>query len=340
MSIVKNTKLSTAEKIALFRSLFSGLTHVYGTYNPKTGRSRQEKKPVTDKTIFLHLKGKQPYGVYLLNGKQTRAIAVDFDDTDLFPPVEFVNVAQHYCLPSYIETSKSKGFHIWIFFNEKGVKAAKARMIVKHILDEIGHPNVEIFPKRDFLDNAVYFGNFINTPFFGGLVPKGKTVFIDPYTLKPYPDQWEFLSSAERVTEDILDDIIDSNNLMVPRVDNKPEQNGSKLKSGCNFGLPLCAQRMLDEGVSKFQRISCFRLAVHFKRLGFPNDLAVEKLKNWARKNKPEDGKRIITEKEIISQTKDAYGKDYRGYGCDWEAVRSFCQPSCSILKRSNEIRA
>jgi len=33
----------TEEKIELFRSLFSGLPQVYGTYNLKTGRARQVK---------------------------------------------------------------------------------------------------------------------------------------------------------------------------------------------------------------------------------------------------------------------------------------------------------
>ena len=97
------------------------------------------KKPVTDDTFLAHLKGKRPYGVYLLNGDRTKAIAADFDDLSALPPFEFVNAAQHYGLPAYIETSKSKGFHVWIFFNAKGVKASKARLVVKHILEEIEH---------------------------------------------------------------------------------------------------------------------------------------------------------------------------------------------------------
>lgn len=184
----KNTK-SAAEKVAIFRSYFSGLPDVYGTYNPTTGRARQVKKPVTVNVILAHLRGNIPYGVYLLVGDRTHAIAVDFDIPDSLPPIEFVNKANHYLLPAYIEISKSKGFHVWIFFNDAGVKAFKARVVVRFILDEIGYPDTEIFPKQDSLRSSVTYGNFINAPLFGALVPKGKTVFVDPDTFNPYPDQ-------------------------------------------------------------------------------------------------------------------------------------------------------
>lgn len=184
---------STAEKIALFMSYFSGLKNVYGTYDPATGHSWQVKSNVTNNTILWHLQGKRPYGIYLLVQDHTRAIAVDFDALDPLPAIEFINAAKHYGLSAYVETSKSKGFHVWIFFSEKGLKAYKARLVVRNILNEIEHPQTEIFPKQDVLNIQASYGNFINAPLFGKLVPLGKTVFIEPHTLKPYPDQWAFL---------------------------------------------------------------------------------------------------------------------------------------------------
>ena len=325
---------SKADKIALFRSFFSGLSNVYGTYDPTTGRSWQVKRKVTNDTILAHLKGKRPYGVYLLDQDRIRAIAADFDDSDSFPPVEFVNAARHYHLPAYIETSKSKGFHVWIFFNNNGVKASKARLVVKNILEEIEYPQTEIFPKQDFLDNRASYGNFINAPLFGGLVPKGKTVFIEPYTLKPYPDQWAFLESIKRVEERVLDEIIELNDLLI--TDNQSNQSSYNSDNGYlnRFNLPPCAQKMLQNGVSRFQRVSCFRLAVHLKRLGLPYDVAVAALKEWALKNRPKDNKQVITEHEIIDQTSCAFSKDYRGYGCSSEAVAPFCHPDCPVYRQ------
>jgi len=64
----------TQMKIALFRSLFSGLPNAHGIRDPKTGRQFQFKRPVTDQVVFNHLKGKEHYGVYLLNGARTKAV--------------------------------------------------------------------------------------------------------------------------------------------------------------------------------------------------------------------------------------------------------------------------
>ena len=64
--MAEHTNMTTAEKIAIFRDCFTGLNHVYGTYDPQSGRACQKKEPVTDEVILAHLTGRQPYGVYLL----------------------------------------------------------------------------------------------------------------------------------------------------------------------------------------------------------------------------------------------------------------------------------
>jgi hypothetical protein len=321
----------TAQKVALFRSYFSGLTNVYGTYDPGNGRSWQAKKPVTNETMLAHLQGKRPYGVYLLVGDRTRAIVADFDDADAVPAVEFINRAKHYRLSGYLETSKSKGFHVWVFFHEDGVKASKARLVVKSILEEIGYPDTEIFPKQDSLDPKASFGNFVNAPLFGALVPKKKTVFVDPNTLVPYQDQWVFLESVERVQESTLDEVIEINELSSPQIEPRQAKNDSTKDEWKRTSFPPCARKILRDGVSRYQRVSCFRLAVHFKRLGIPYDVAIAALMTWALKNKPMNGKRVIGEAEIRSQASYAYDHSYAGFGCNSPAIEPFCDPSCSV---------
>ena len=322
----------TSNKINIFKSFFSGLTHVYGTYDPETGRTWQVKAPVTEDTFLAHLKGLRPYGVYLLTGTQTRAVAADFDEPDPFAPIEFVHAANHYGLQAYIEISKSKGFHVWIFFDEKGVEAAKARAIVSRILEEIGCPQTEVFPKQDVLDSPDKFGNFIYAPLFGRLVPNGKTVFVDPYTLKPYKNQWQFLQTAERAGESLLDDIMALNDLKVSQPPHDPNLKPQTSAQEINrYSLPPCAQMMLNEGVTQLQRVSCFRLAVHLKRLGLPGDLVLAALKTWAQKNRPTGGKKKISDSEIHAQVAYVFDRSYRGYGCDSAAVRPFCQPGCPV---------
>jgi hypothetical protein len=67
--------------------------------------------------------------------------------------------------------------------------------------------------------------------------------------------------------------------------------------------------------------------------------MAVAALKTWALKNRPINPKRIIPDSEILSQTFYAYNNPYVGYGCDSEAVKPFCEPSCPVKQwRENNV--
>ena len=327
MPLMKNR--TKTDKLRIYRSFFTGRTDVYGSYNPLSGRSFQVKKPVTDEVLLAHLKGRKPYGIYLLVKDRASATAVDFDSHDQRLPVDFLSRAQHYQLDGCLEVSKSKGYHVWIFFADL-IPALKARLVVGHILDEIEASHIEVFPKQDCLNRNNRYGNFINAPLFGALVPKQKTVFVKPVTFEPYPNQWDFLESVVRHEEAVLDEIIEINDL---KVSHQPNAIASQDTSHSGYTLPICIRKMLETGVMEYQRVSCFRLAVHFKRIGLPYDLAVQVLKSWRDKNRPKNGKKLITDAEIISQASDAYNKDYRGYGCDSEALAPFCDPECSLRR-------
>ena len=332
---MKGRKRSTAEKIKIFKSPFMGLREVYGTYDTRTGRVRQVKEPVTDEVIRAHLTGKQSYGVYLLTGDKTGALAVDFDEDELCLPVAFVAGARRYDMSAYIERSKSKGYHVWIFFEQGGVLAAKARLVARKILADMGKPATEVFPKQDALVDGISYGNFVHAPLFGAIVPKERSVFADPAEpTKVYPDQWELLERVQRVPEVRLDAIIRSCNLMPERRTGHKQQSNPRSESDDKtspFGLPPCARRMLAEGVTSHQRVSCFRLAVHLKRNGMPYDLAVVTLKAWARKNQPANGKRIITDTEITYQAKYAFENSYRSFGCEDPTIAAYCDNNCPL---------
>ena len=326
-----NTKRTSQEKAALFMSFFAGRPDIYGTYDPQTQKARQVKAPVTLNVIRAHLTGRQPYGVYLLTQDLTKAIAVDFDENDAHPALEFCKAAQYYSISAYVERSKAKGHHVWVFFDDP-VHAWKARLVVKEILEEIGQPNSEVFPKQDELKEGQY-GNFINAPLFGRLVPEGRTVFLDPDKgLKPFPNQWDFLEFVQPASEILLDEIIEINSWTSDRKEYTApaQQDESTLRA---FGLLPCAQRMLTEGVSKYQRVACFRLAVSLRKAGVPLDAAIAALNVWALKNHPDNGKRVITPREIMAQAAAAYKRPYRSCGCNHPAVRPFCDSGCSLYR-------
>ena len=328
---------TTEEKIAIFRSRFAGLLDAYGTYDIRTGLThRQVKKPVTDRVIFDHLTGRRPYGVYLLVKDRARALAIDFDVDDASAPVEFVRRARDYAIPCYIEPSKSKGHHhVWVFFNGP-VLAVKARSITRHILAEMAMPQTEVFPKHDVLDARTPWGAFIYAPLFGRSVRLGRTLFVRPDSpMRPYSDQWEMLQNVELVDEASLDEIIETNGLVQPASPRRRHETGPAVPPvHPTFGLPPCAQRMLAEGVSQYQRVACFRLAQHLRKAGVPRDAALGVLTVWAAKNRPVDGKRPITPAEIREQTGWAYSKSYRGCGCEEPAVIPYCDSRCPLQRR------
>lgn len=329
--------MSIVDKIAIFRACFSGLKHVYGTYDPSTGRSWQVKRPVTDDVLVRHLEGIQPYGVYLLDGARTAAAVADFDAEDTGAPLRFFRLARSRGVPVYVERSKTKGWHAWVFLSSSGVHAGKARRMMLALLAEIGLPAIEVFPKQDSLVGTTYFGNFINAPLFGRLVSKGRTVFVDPDAgFSVIQDQWALLESVQRVTEPALDSMTAQASQPSAAVRRAPDNAGRRQGSGRerSFGLPPCARRMLAEGVTCYQRVACFRLAVHLRKTGLPQDQAIACLRVWAGKNRPADGKGIITDSEISRQTALAYASSYRSCGCEDPAVSPYCDPACEIRLR------
>lgn len=317
-------------QVALFRNTFTGRTDVYGTYDPRTRRVWQVKRPVTDLVVRNHLEGRSPYGVYLLQEDRVCAVAADFDQEDEIPPQSFRREARKLGFSAYIERSKSKGFHGWIFFDSPGVLASKARAVVSHLLKLIHSPQTEVFPKQDRLDPTQY-GNFINAPLFGPLVSQGRTVFLDD-GLKPWPNQWTLLSQLHRSNDSVLDKIIAETN---PRPTGAPEPMANRTSNTTGFGLPPCAQKMLSEGVVSNQRVACFRLACQLRKVGLPFDMTLAALSIWSQRNHPCDGKEIIRPEEIRGQVSAAYqARLYLSCGCEDVAVLPYCDLECSIRRR------
>jgi hypothetical protein len=331
--------VTTVEQVRLFRGLFTGRTDAYGTYDPGSGRVWQVKAPITDEVVHAHLTGRQPLGLYLLLKDTVWASVVDFDVDEAGPPAEFVGRLRDLGLPGYIERSKSKGYHVWVFFSQQGVKASSARRVLNGVLARMGRRSVEVFPKQDCLDTNTFYGNFINLPLFGRLVASQRTVFVDA-NLSPFPDQWSFLAGVQRATTEALDGACRKLGEQATHASPAPAPDrvrGSATVASVTFALRPCARRMLTEGVTANQRTACFRLAVQLRKAGLPFDYAILVLTEWARKNRPADGRGILSRGEIVGQAQFAYreGRQYRGCGCDDETVRLYCDPACSLHKRA-----
>ena len=218
---------SPEEKVDLFRALFRGRDDVYALRweNDRTGRSGwgpavnggwastsrpdRELLPLTHGVTADHLAGKINAGLYpLLRDDTSRLLACDFDGAGwTLDALAYLDAATAAGIPAALERSRSgDGGHVWVFFTDR-VPASSARRIGVYLVREAMTARGELdlvsydrlFPAQDFLPKQG-FGNLIALPLQGECRKKGTTVFLDPSTLEPYPDQWEFLASLDRLS--------------------------------------------------------------------------------------------------------------------------------------------
>jgi superfamily II DNA or RNA helicase len=229
-------------KVSLFRNLFRGRDDVYAVRwegrNGRTGYSpagirewsraslvglgkkksvRHSKLfPLTEDVIRDHLIGRQTIGVYpLLQDDTCWFAAVDFDkktwETDASA---FLETCYGLNIPAALERSRSgNGAHVWIFFAEP-IPAALARKLASALLTRtmqrsytMGLDSYDrLFPSQDTMPKGG-FGNLIALPLQRGPRENGNSVFIDNQ-LRPYEDQWAFLSSIRRLTQDEVQALI------------------------------------------------------------------------------------------------------------------------------------
>jgi superfamily II DNA or RNA helicase len=223
-----DSSFSTQEKIKLFRALFRGREDIYAAFwfNERTGKkgyspacedpwsSRKGKPkkylPLTDDVILSHLTGERIIGVYpLLRDDTCWFLACDFDEEGwALDASAFLNICKDYGVPAYLERSRSgNGGHIWIFFSapvtatsarQLGIRLLKETMVLRAEIDLASYDR--FFPSQDFLPKAG-FGNLIALPLQKKCRPLGNTEFLKPdeSELRPWPDQWSFLSQIRRL---------------------------------------------------------------------------------------------------------------------------------------------
>lgn len=177
--------------------------------------------PVTDEVIRWHLSGKDKCGqdfvagVYpMLQDETCYFLAIDFDKEswrdDVSQVMETCRILE---IPAALERSRSgNGGHVWLFFAD-AVPATLARKLGSYILTETMERRPELglasydrlFPNQDTLPKGG-FGNLIALPMQKNPRDKGNSVFVDG-NFSPYSDQWEFLSSIQRISRERLESI-------------------------------------------------------------------------------------------------------------------------------------
>ncbi|QWQ44798.1 DEAD/DEAH box helicase family protein [Streptomyces sp. YPW6] len=188
--------------------------------------------PLTDRAVYNHLSRPEPgarethLGMYPLLADDTcRLLAVDFDGKDgsdwRGDAAAYASACHDAGVPALVEVSRSgAGAHVWTFFTDP-VAAVTARTLgmalLRRAIDVRGQMTLSsydrLFPAQDLLPtNAkgnARFGNLIALPLQGASRLKGTTVFCDPHTWEPYPDQFAHLSQAERLSPAQVEALVD-----------------------------------------------------------------------------------------------------------------------------------
>ena len=237
---------STQEKVALFRRLFRGRDDVYALrwQSSSNGRSGYapacanewrpglcEKPriscrdcnhrvllPLSDAAIFGHLAGEHTVGLYpLLENDHCHLLAVDFDEQDWRDDARaFLRSCRQLAVPAALEISRSgEGAHVWVFF-EEAVPAREARQLGAALISHTCNATRQLqlssydrlFPNQDTLPKGG-FGNLIALPLQKEARQRGCSVFVDD-DLKPYPDQWVYLASLQRLSLTGVQSVIQS----------------------------------------------------------------------------------------------------------------------------------
>ena len=117
-------------------------------------------------------------------------------------------------VPASVECSRSGDeAHIWIFF-ERPVAAGLARRVGSLLLTrsmerrhQLGLDSYDrLFPNQDTMPKGG-FGDLIALPLQKAPRELGRSVFLDE-EMRPYEDQWSYLSSVQRMTQAAAEQLI------------------------------------------------------------------------------------------------------------------------------------
>lgn len=190
--------MNLTDQIKLMRSIFDGRGDAYGLETSL--KAVTVRQPLTDDLISDHIEGKKRIGFFpLLQTGQVKVACIDLDreDKEVLTKV-IVNLLEKEFYP-YTEKSKSRGYHVWVFFDEL-VQASLVRDVLSQIT---GDKEIEIFPKQDTVKQNNGLGNFVFLPLHGESVKNGRTVFLNSQ-FQPYENQWDHLSKVHRTKAEII----------------------------------------------------------------------------------------------------------------------------------------
>jgi hypothetical protein len=216
--------MDAVAELDAFYGLFAGSDHAYGTEQGGCVRRPEAERPQhwLREAIKSHLQRNTPIGVYphynskavAEPGYQTMCAwgCVDFDEGETESWVHAVNlqnVLNEFGIKGWIERSRSKGFHVWVF-PKNHVPAATMRRALLAATSIADAPIKEINPKQEHLvpgaDGSTPLGNYVRLPYPNN-GPETRRVMVDmigePIRLETFLHQAQQLLASSNSLEQL-----------------------------------------------------------------------------------------------------------------------------------------
>ena len=188
-----------------FLSLFQGNPLVVGLDDDghgKPGPLRMHPEDADNEWVTLaggHLRGTTGIGVYPMWRNYVHWGCVDLDDgaASWNQALHLQQILDFFKVPAFIERSKSKGYHVWVFCSEwVPAKLMREALLVACAVVDV--PSREVNPKQIRLaDDQI--GNYVRLPYKAGFLDSDRQVVVDPLDVPIPVDAFIALAQASLV---------------------------------------------------------------------------------------------------------------------------------------------
>lgn len=192
------------EMLDQFVNLFRGRGDCYGSEEGGCVR-----RPLTPDVFWNHLTGGAGIGVYPAVPSNPPFCVwgcSDIDVEDLGAARLLQRTLEMANVPSFVERSRSKGYHVWVFADQPvPAETMRRALLVAHQVAD--YPAREVNPKQSDV-SAHKVGNYVRLPYYGGIdsTPSRRVILDDDDQPMPFD---LFITKARRskVSGETLDRI-------------------------------------------------------------------------------------------------------------------------------------
>ena len=307
------------------------------SHTPKHERIRDCSDMVdvkfTEHHMFEHLSGKKTYAPYQIQDQRVKWLCLDVDayegasDEDIQQTVKNIaaRVYKRFGPNSFlVENSGSKGYHVWLFFDEP-LLVAYAFSLGHNLTNDIPTPdslNIEVYPKSV---SPRGIGSTVKLPLGIHRKTNARCLFVNN-NFQPYEDQWEKLAGVKLIASEEVRDTV-----------TPVEQSvRDELPKGVSH-VPLCLVEIMTVGAAEGLRDdAAFRVACYLRDKGIPAALGYTLMEQWNNRNMPPLDEETL---RLKHESGYDYDRNYSWRPCHLDTFDGHCLSSCVFYPRKVQIR-